>query len=154
MGRISVWLLSTFRCREKGRIIVPCEAYQETQRSTCSALSSLHRLWATRNKILSLTDIYLSSSSDFFFSNFGSQVSSMPSLRNSQISTEDSITDVWAWQPFNRGSCSRASPASGLLAALTESAIRVSSVCRRGFLLPRYLIFSSWIGRMASGEIT
>ena len=33
MGRISVWLLSTFRCREKGRIIVPCEAYQETQRS-------------------------------------------------------------------------------------------------------------------------
>lgn len=67
------------------------------------------------------------------FSNFGSQVSSMPSLRNSQISTEDSITDVWAWQPFNRGSCSKASPASGLLAALTESAIRVSSVCRRGF---------------------
>ncbi len=66
----------------------------------------------------------------FSFSNFGSQVSSMPSLRNSDISTEDSITEVCAWQPrrdrylFQCKAC----VLHGLFAALTESAISVSSV--------------------------
>ena len=78
----------------------------------------------------------------------------MPSLRNSQISTEDSMTEVCAWQPRRDGNCSSALRASGLFAALTESAISVSSVWRRGFLLPRYCVFNSWIGRIASGEIT
>lgn len=34
-------------------------------------------------------------------SNFGSQVSSTPNLRKESTSTEDSITEVCAWQPFS-----------------------------------------------------
>ena len=53
----------------------------------------------------------------------------MPSLRNSQISTEDSMTEVCAWQPRRDGNCSSALRASGLFAALltgtgTEEEIR------------------------------
>ena len=74
-------------------------------------------------------------------SDFGSQVSSTPSLRNCRMSTWDRSTEVWTWQPFNFGICCSASFASSLSAALMESAIRVSSEWSLGFLLPRYSVF-------------
>lgn len=83
----------------------------------------------------------------------GSEVSSMDNFINSWMSTEESITEVCAWQPRRFGSCSRAARAFSLLAALIDRAIRVSSVCSLGFLLPRYWVFRVWIGSMAWGEI-
>ena len=47
--------------------VIHFQMQRETQRSTCSAFSSLHRLWATRNKILpSQTFIYRHPLTSFF----------------------------------------------------------------------------------------
>ena len=43
--------------------------------------------------------------------------------------------------------------AKGLLTALMARAINVSSLWRRGLLLPRWVVFTFWMGSMASREI-
>ncbi len=50
-------------------------------------------------------------------------------------------------------SCSIASSAVGLVAAQMDRATSSSSVCRRGFELPRWLTFRSCIGSMMTGDI-
>ena len=62
--------------------------------------------------------------------------------------------EVYKRQPFNCGRQESAFCASSLCAAVADRAIRTSSVWRRGFLLPRYFVFSVWIGAMDSGERT
>ena len=88
------------------------------------------------------------------FSYLAWEVTWHPRRLKSFRSTSESITEECTWQPFSLGSCSRASCAVLLEAALLESAIRTSSVWRRGFLLPRYAVFNVWMGSMQAGEIT
>ena len=63
-----------------------------------------------------------------FSSFFGSQVRCMPSFLKMPSSTEESRTEEWTSHPFKSGTAFRARAASGLVAALMESAIRISSV--------------------------
>lgn len=70
----------------------------------------------------------------------------MDNFLNCFMSTEPTMTEVCAWQPFSLGSWSKASWAVGSVAALTDRAISTSSVCSLGFLLPRYCVLSFWIG--------
>ena len=46
-----------------------------------------------------------------------------------------------------------ASSAVGLVAAQMDRAMRISSVCSRGFTLPRWVVFSFWMGSMTMGEM-
>ena len=71
----------------------------------------------------------------------GSQVRFTPSRLNVLSSTEDRITEECTSQPRSLSSCSMAYSAMGLVAALMDRAIRVSSVWSLGFRLPRWSIF-------------
>ena len=63
----------------------------------------------------------------------GSQVRYMPSFFRVSASTLERMTVEWISQPFRLGICSIALAAYSFSETELESAIRISSVCRRGF---------------------
>ena len=76
-----------------------------------------------------------------------------PQAAEVSSSTWERITVEWTSQPRSLGSCCMASSAVGLVAAEMDSATRISSVWSRGFTLPRWVVFSFWMGSMTMGEI-
>ena len=76
-----------------------------------------------------------------------------PRRRKVSSSTWERMTVAWASQPRSFFSWAMASSAVGLVAAQMDRAMRISSVCSRGFTLPRWVVFSFWMGSMTMGEI-
>ena len=69
-------------------------------------------------------------------------------LAESISSTLERITEEWASQPRSLGSWLKASSAVGLVVAQMDKAMRISSMCSRGLRLPRWVVFSFWMGSM------
>ena len=89
-----------------------------------------------------------------FLSLFAVQVWCTPSFFSVFSSTEDSSTEQCTSQSRSLPSCSSAKAALGSVTAHMDRAISTSSVCSRGLRLPRWRVFSAWMGRITCGEIS